>query len=110
MITRTTTGTHNPRISAQTVANRLREIGEISPINNVCFICGVSFLAWYTCADPESFVRGGPTLTGILVDEGGDKNTTKSGPSSARQRNAINMAFRWRADGGPILNTGLVAL
>ena len=24
------------------------------------------------------------------------------GPSSARQRNAILMAFRWRADGGPL--------
>ena len=26
------------------------------------------------------------------------------GPPSARQRNAIQMAFRWRADGGPHLN------
>ena len=25
------------------------------------------------------------------------------GPSSARQRNAISMAFRWRADNGPLL-------
>ena len=25
------------------------------------------------------------------------------GPPSARQRNAIRMAFRWRADGGPLL-------
>ena len=29
MIARTTPGTHNPRISAQTVTNRLREIDEI---------------------------------------------------------------------------------
>ena len=28
-------------------------------------------------------------------------NTTISGPSSARQRNAIEMAFRRRADNGP---------
>ena len=47
------------------------------------------------CAGPESFVRGGPTLTRFfcccfLVDEGRkDPNTTISGPSSARQRNAI---------------------
>ena len=46
------------------------------------------------CADPESFVRGGLTLTRFfccfLVDEGRkDPNTTISGPSSARQRNAI---------------------
>ena len=43
-------------------------------------------------ADPESFVRGGPTLTkNILVDEGRreDPNNTKSGPPSALQRNAI---------------------
>ena len=36
--------------------------------------------------------------------------TTISGPSSARQRNVISMAFRWRADDGPTLNAGLVAL
>ena len=49
MIARTTPGTHNPRIIAQTVTRRLREIGERPPppppIYNVCFICGVSFLA-----------------------------------------------------------------
>ena len=42
----------------------------------------------------RSFVRGGPTLTtflcAFLVEEGrDDQNTTKSGPSSARQLNAI---------------------
>ena len=37
----------------------------------------------------------------ILVDERReDPNTNKSGPSSARQWNAISMAFRWRADDG----------
>ena len=42
----------------------------------------------------------------ILVDEGReDPNTTISGPSLARQR-----GVRWRADGGPTLNAGLVAL
>ena len=57
------------------------------------------------CADPESYVRGGPTLI-FLVDEGReDQNTTIGGPSSARQRNA----FCWRADNGPTLNAGLVA-
>ena len=30
-------------------------------------------------------------------------------PSSACQLNAIQMVFRWRADDGPTLNTGLVA-
>ena len=54
-----------------------------------------------TCPDPESFVRGGP----FLVAEGWeDQNTTISGPSSACQRNAIYMEFRWRADDGQTLN------
>ena len=39
-----------------------------------------------------------------------DPNTTKSGPSSARQRNAILMTFRWRPDDGITLNSGLAAL
>ena len=39
-----------------------------------------------------------------------DQNTTISGPSSARQQNAIKMAIRWRAYDGPTLNAGLVAL
>ena len=47
----------------------------------------------------------------FLVDEGRkDQNTTISGPSSARQQNAIEMAFLWRADGGHTLNIDLVAL
>ena len=48
------------------------------------------------CADTETFVRGGPTLTTFFFvflsffNAGKeDSNTTKSGPSSARQRNAI---------------------
>ena len=63
---------------------------------------------------PECLVRGGPTFTTpviFLFGEGReDPNTTISGPSSTRQRNAILMAFRWRADDDPILNAGLVAL
>ena len=39
-----------------------------------------------------------------------DPNTTKIKLSSARQRNAIKMAFCWRADDDPTLNAGLVAL
>ena len=39
-----------------------------------------------------------------------DRKATKSGQSSAHQRNAIAMAFRWRADNGPPFNAGLVAL
>ena len=39
-----------------------------------------------------------------------DPNTAINGPSSARQQNAISIAFRWRADAGTTLNAGLVAL
>ena len=39
-----------------------------------------------------------------------DLNTSISGPSSARQQNAIWMAFCWRAHLSPKLNAGLVAL
>ena len=38
-----------------------------------------------------------------------DQNNTKSGPSSACQRNANEMAFLRRADDGPTLNVGCVA-
>ena len=38
-----------------------------------------------------------------------EQNVSISGPSSARQRNAIEMAVRWRANIGPPLNAGLVA-
>ena len=44
------------------------------------------------CADPEVFIRGGPTSTMIfiLVDEGRkNPDTTISGSSKARQQNAI---------------------
>ena len=47
----------------------------------------------------------------FLVDERiEDPNTTKSWSSSAWQRNAIEMAFLWRADDCPTLNASLVAL
>ena len=47
----------------------------------------------------------------FLVDEGiEDPNITINGPSSARQRNAIQMAFRWWDNDGPTLNAGLVYL
>ena len=61
------------------------------------------------CADPESFVRGGPTLKSdnvffyffSLIDEGrDDPNTTNCWQSSARQRNVIEMTFRLRANAG----------
>ena len=47
----------------------------------------------------------------FLVDEvREDPNITISRPSLACQRNTIEIAFRWRANDGPKLNAGLVAL
>ena len=64
---------------------------------------------WSSFADRENFVEGGGGVkfdNVFLLDEGiEDPNTTKKMPSSARQR-----AFRWRADDGQTLNTGLVAV
>ena len=58
--------------------------------------------------DPEKICQ---SFFSFLVDEGWeDQNTTKSGPSSSHQQNAIEMAFRWWADCDPILNAGLIAL
>ena len=47
-----------------------------------------------SCPNPEGFVRGDPTLTMFVfkVDkEKEDPSPTLSGPSSARQRNAIKV-------------------
>ena len=40
-------------------------------------------------ADAETFAREGLTLQTCFFERRDDPNTTKSGPSSARQRNAI---------------------
>ena len=44
MIARTTLGSHNPRISAQTVTHRLREIGERHPY--AMYVLYAAFLFW----------------------------------------------------------------
>ena len=44
MIASTTPGTHNQRITAQTVTNRLREIGEIPPYT--MYVLYAAFLVW----------------------------------------------------------------
>ena len=72
--------------------------------------------------EPKSFfLQKGPTLTTLFflsfcvffffVDEGReDPNTTINESSSALQRNAIKMAFRWFADDDLTFNPGYVAL
>ena len=52
MIASTTPGTHSPRISAQTVTNRLREIGERLP-SYTMYVLYAAFLFWPCILDPE---------------------------------------------------------
>ena len=61
------------------------------------------------CADPESCARGGSKFDKFFMREERIQ-TTKSGPLSSRQRNAIEMTFRRRVDDGTRLVAGLVAL
>ena len=49
MIARTTLETHNPRISAQTVTHRLREIGERTPYT--MYVLYAAFLSWPSILD-----------------------------------------------------------
>ena len=59
-----------------------------------------------------SFVKGGPNLIIFLFDGGGgadNPNTRYKWATIGPQRNAIFMAFCWRADAGQKLNAGLVA-
>ena len=60
----------------------------------------------------RKFYQRGSNFDNIfLVDEGReDPNRLISGPSSARRRNAVLMAFRRRADDGPTLNVRSKAL
>ena len=55
----------------------------------------------------KNFRQRGSNSDVILEEERDGHYTSKSGPSSDCQRNAIEMAFRWRADDGPTLNAGL---
>ena len=56
MIARTTPGTHNPRISAQTVTLRLREIGERPPYTMyVLYAAFLFFFAKYIWQNNDVF-------------------------------------------------------
>ena len=60
-----------------------------------------------SCGDPESFVRGGQTLTfffSFLVDEG--KKDLKAGHYWPCKQKAIRIGFLWLADDGKILGGG----
>ena len=46
----------------------------------------------------------------LVYERREDPNTTISGPSPVCQGNAFQMVICWRADDGPTLNSGLVAL
>ena len=60
-----------------------------------------------TCADPESFVRGGPNLTFVFSLRGG---RIKIPLLADHHWPASKTTFKCRAYDGPTLNAGLVAL
>ena len=60
---------------------------------------------FFSCADPESFVRGTPTLTTFFFFFIAGHHW----PASETPLK-LKMAFRLRADDGSTLNAGLVAL
>ena len=62
------------------------------------------------CADPESFDRGGPTLTTFFffsLMRGGRIQTPLLAGRWPASKMPFKMAFRWRADDDPTLNAGL---
>ena len=68
----------------------------------------LSHVCLLVCMRRSNFCQRGSNFDKLfyffLVDEGReDTVTTISGPTSARQRNAIQMAFLRRADDGPTL-------
>ena len=60
----------------------------------------------------RKFCQRGSTFVGFFLVNGEieDPNTPFIGPSSACQRNAIEMAFLWGADDGPTWKAGMAAL
>ena len=78
----------------------------------ICCWIPVNSMFWIH-ARTKKFCQRGVQLWQRWSGEGGYKYHYKqaiSWPSSTRQRNAIKIAFRWRADDGPTLNADLVAL
>ena len=83
-------------------------------------MCSLIFAAQWlsggeTCADPESFVSGGPTLTLLFQLIRGERIQIhlKAGQGHhrpARETPFKSLAFRRQVDDSPTLNASLVAL
>ena len=52
-------------------------------------------------ADPESFARGGPTLTGFFSDNDGERIQIPL--KVGHHRPACETPFKWRFAGGPMM-------
>ena len=78
-------------------------------LTNQCVLMGGwAFIMLNTelCADPASFVRGGPTLSCFFFVDEGIFIPLKAG----HHQPTNETPFKWRLAGGPILYAGLVAL
>ena len=54
-----------------------------------------SLLIGWQCAYPGSFVRGGPTLTTFLVDEGREDKRVAIGPPAKHYLIGVSLSGRW---------------
>ena len=91
------------RVFLQTVNTQMKKV-TFDRVCNVCFI--IKCFAKNACADPESFVRGGPSLTCLfskLMNGERIKIALMIDPQAKRH-------WRWCADDGPTLNAGFIAL
>ena len=73
-------------------------------------ICVNYCSAIYTCADPESFARGGPTFFSFLIRGKRIQIALKAGHHWPASDRPFKWHFCCRADDGPTLNAGLAAL
>ena len=91
------------RVFLQTVKTQMKKV-----TFRQCMQCLLhhQVFAHYACADPESFVRGGPSSTCLffkLMNGERIKIALIIDPQAKRH-------WRWCADDGPTINAGFIAL
>ena len=69
------------------------------------FWCNKKVIIWFVhpCADPESFARGGPTVTTFLLFSFYEGKRIKIALKAGHHRPASETPFKWRFAGGPMM-------